>query len=645
MLTSCALTASVFLASPAHAAIPDWMRQAAAPSLPTYPADTNAVVLLDDTEKVVTGPGEYIERYRRVVKILRPEGRDEGELSVYLGHEQKLLSAHAWSIDSTHHEYELKDKDFVDRSPYSEELYSDVHFRVAEAPAAQPGSVIGFEYQVRRVAWLGQLDWVFQEDIPIRETQLTVQLPPGWEYKAAWAGAAPVEPVQTSNSWQWTLHDVPAIEQEQRRPAFFALCQRMQVAYFAPGAPPVGSWEGLGQWYLGLTAGRRAPTPAITGKVQQLTAGQIDFDGKLRALTGFLQSEVRYVAIEIGIGGYQPHAAGDIFYARYGDCKDKATLLSSMLSQAGIRSDYVVINTHRGAVNPALPAANSFNHVILAIELPAGASTGDYRSLITGKSGQRYLIFDPTDEYTPLGELRSALQQTDALLVTDSGGELIHIPLFSPDSNVLSRTGHFTLAEDGTLAGDVVETRSGDHASQERAELRHATQQERSQRLEGELNKSLNGFTLESSEIQQLDQMKENLILNLKISAPAYAQTRGPLMLVRPRVLGEKSFSIETKPRHYAFVLGGASRETDVYEIELPAAYSVDDVPDPVNIDVGFASYRSKTEVAGSKLRYSRELIVRNEQVDAAHIDDLRKFEGTVGADEMSAVILKHVTN
>jgi transglutaminase-like putative cysteine protease len=628
----------------ASVSIPDWMRQAASQSLPTYPADTNAVVLIDNTENVVTGATEYIEHHRRVVKILRKEGRDQGELSVYLAHQQKLISVHAWSIDSANHEYELKDKDFLETSPYSEELYADFHFRSAKAPAAQPGSVIGFEYQVRRTAWVNQLDWFFQEDIPVREAQFTIQLPAGWEYKAAWAGIPAVEPIQSASGWQWTVHDVPAIQDEPRRPAFLALCSRMQVAFFAPGEPAVGSWEGLGQWYLGLTAGRRNPTPAITERVQQLIAGKTDFDGKLRALASFLQSDVRYVAIEIGIGGFQPHTAGDIFHARYGDCKDKATLLSSMLAQAGIRSDYVLINVFRGSVNPMLPAAHSFNHAILAIELPAAGEL-PYRSVITGKTGRRYLIFDPTDEYTPLGELRSALQETDALLVTDAGGELIHIPLFSPDANALARTGHFSLTDDGTLAGEVSETRSGDHASHERALLRHATLQERAQHLERELNQSLQGFTLESSDIQQLDQAQENLILTLKISAPAYGQVRGPLMLLRPRVLDEKSFAVDTKARHYPIVLGGASRETDVYDIDLPATYTVDDVPDPVSIDVGFASYRSKTEVTGSRLRYSRELIVRKEQVDPAHIDDLRRFEGTVGADEMSAVILKHVSN
>src|SRR5258707_1558668 len=103
--------------------------------------------------------------------------------------------------------------------------------------------------------------------------------------------------------------------------------------------------------------------------------------------------------------------------------------------------------------------------------------------------------------------------------------------------------------------------------------------------------------------------------------------------------------AVEATLRRYPVVLGGASDETDTYEIELTASYSVDDVPEPVNIDMDFASYHSKVEVEGKKLRYSRELVVRSEQVEPTRIGDLRKFEGMIGADEVSAVILKKAAN
>jgi transglutaminase-like putative cysteine protease len=629
--------------------IPDWVRQAASRTVPKYEPDTNAVVLLDQTDFTVTAPGEYLEHSRHVVKILRHEGRDEGDLAVHLEQKEKLLSIHAWTIDATGHEYELKDndKDFSESSAYfGFDLYNDIRIRRAQAPASDPGSVVAFEYEVRRHAWINQLNWLYQDRIPVREAGMSLLLPPGWEYKTSSTTADSVQLVKNGdNRWTWTIRDVPAIEHETMMPAFLSLSGRMEISYFgnSDGAATSGSWAALGDWYTGLTAGRRNPTTEISDRAHQLTAGKTSFDGKVKALTEFLQSEVRYVEIQIGIGGYQPHPAGDIFHARYGDCKDKATLLSSMLQEVGIKSNYVLIDTERGVVHPNLPST-FFNHAILAIELPAEIKTDAYQSVVTAKTGKRYIIFDPTDEYTPAGELRSQLQNTYALLVTDSGGELIHTPLLSPDTNLLTRTGHFTLSSDGTLGGEVMEDSSGDHASTERWSLVSDTQQQRSLALEHRLGRSLQAFTVQSSDIQHLDQIQQDLIYKFKFTTPQYAQIRGPLMLVRPRVMGEKSSHVEQerKPRQYPLELRRTSRETDTYEIEIPQDYKVDDIPDPVKIDVGFASYQSKVEVEGTKIRYWREYVVRDLSVNADHIADWRKLQGVIGSDEAAAVVLKH---
>lgn len=628
---------------PASAAVPDWVRQVSALPITSYDAETNAVVLLDETSYTVTSPSEYVEHQRRVVKILRPDGRNKGDVAVYFRQQDKLISIHAWTIDSSGREYEVKDKEFAEKGEFGYELYSDWRLRTAQAPAAQPGSIIAFEYEVRRHEWLNQLQWSFQEDIPIREARLMVQLPAGWEYKTSWASATPVEPVQTgSNSWQWTVRDVPRIEPEPMMPYAGGLRRRMKLDYFAAGttSPNAGSWEGLGRWYVGLTADRRIATPEIAEKARQLTAGVSDFDGKVRALTAFLQSEVRYVAISIGIGGWQPHAASDVFRARYGDCKDKATLLNTMLQEVGIRSYYSLISTHRGMADPAMPS-RSFDHVIAAIEVPSDAHSNFTHAVITTKTGQRLLLFDPTDEHTPIGELRSELQDSYALLVTESEGELIRTPLLPPDASVLARSGLFTLSSDGTLSGEVVEDRSGDYALWERYALIYASQQERTQRLERFLNRSLKAFTLQSSEIQHLDDRQHDLVHRFKFTTPQYGQVRGPLMLVRPRVLGEKGIHLDSKPRRNPVEFEGASRQTDMYEIEIPPEYTVDDIPAPVNVDVGFASYQSKVEVSGSKLRYSRAYTVRELRVNPDRIADLRKLDGAIGADESAAVVLK----
>jgi transglutaminase-like putative cysteine protease len=631
----------VFAASVAHAGVPDWVRQAADQKISTQDPEIKAIVLLDETRYTVQSNDDLIEHRRRVVKIVRNEGREEGHLAAWAGNKGKFSSIHAWTIDKAGRDYELKDKDFQESSPYSEDLYSDIRLRVAQAPAADPGSVVAFEYEVRRKPWLRELQWFFQEDNPVLEARLIVEMPPGWEHKEFWAGTSPFKPVQAGQGWQWTVNDVPAIKPEPRMPAFESLSKHMNLSYFGPerGAVSLGSWSALGIWYYDLTRDRRNPTPEISHKARELTDSQPEFEGKVKALTTFVQSDIRYLSIRIGIGGYQPHPAADVFRARYGDCKDKATLLSSLLREAGIASDYVLIDTERGTVHPDVPSAR-FNHAILGIELPPATKDDVYHSVVRTQSGKRYLIFDPTDEYTPVGDLRADLQDSYALLVTDRGGELIHTPLQAPETNSLLREGHFILNADGSLTGEVTEKRTGDHALFERHALGGTDQQHRVERIEKQLGISLQGFTLQSTDIGHLTERDKELVLNYKFTVPSYAQRSGPLTLIRPRVLGETVFAVDQKPRNYPLELHGTSRERDVYEIELPAGYKVDDVPEPVKLDMDFATYQSKTEVNGTRLRYWREYVVRKLDVTPDRLQDLRRFEGLIGGDELAAAVL-----
>ncbi len=629
--------------------IPDWVRQAAAQPLGTYPPETKTVVLLDQTDYTVIAPGEFIEHSRNVIKILRPDGRESRQLGADLRGKDKLQSIHAWTMDKDGREYEVKDKEFTEEIDYPDwMLYSDDRSIVAKAPASLPGSVIAVEYEVRRHEWINELGWTFQDRSPVLQSVFTLQLPAGWEYRAAWIHETPLEPVSLGNNrWQWTLKDVPGIaeEREVMMPPFRALAGRASISYFGTGESTghAASWPEVGRWYAGLTQNRFSATPEISAKVRELISGKPDFASRLPAVTSFVQSEIRYVAIEIGIGGNQPHIASDVLRYRYGDCKDKVTLLKAMLGEVGIRSHYVLVDTRRGVINPAVPSSWG-NHAIIAIELPeAGLGKDEYLSVVTPKSGKRYIIFDPTDEYTPVGLLRAGLQNSYGLLVTDEGGELIRTPLLPPDWNQITRKGRFVLSADGSLAGEVSENRSGDAATREREQLHNSDQRRRTNDFERWLGRSVQGFTLESVNVEQADQYTKDLILGYKLTVPQYAQSRGPLMLVRPRVLDEKSSYIEHKPRRYPIELQQTTRQTDSFEIEIPKEYRVDDLPNPTKIDVGFASYQSKIESEGNKLRYWREYVVRDLSVPPEKFDDWAKLQGAIGADENAAVVLKRV--
>ncbi|MEY2413265.1 MAG: hypothetical protein QOD84_1871, partial [Acidobacteriaceae bacterium] len=137
-------------------------------------------------------------------------------------------------------------------------------------------------------------------------------------------------------------------------------------------------------------------------EVRALTSSRPSALAKMQAIASFVQHDVRYVAIELGIGGWQPHPAAGVFTHRYGDCKDKATLMRSMLKEIDVDSYYVLINTTRGAVTPNTPAHNGFNHVIVAVKLPDGLSDPSLVSTLQDTRLGRILLFDPTNDLTRL---------------------------------------------------------------------------------------------------------------------------------------------------------------------------------------------------------------------------------------------------
>ena len=172
--------------------------------------------------------------------------------------------------------------------------------------------------------------------------------------------------------WQWSVADLKAIRDERSMPPWQKIAGRMSLALIKPGdtSKKVLTWADVGAWHSELTRGRQQATPEMRRKVAELTAASTNQLSKMNALARFVQNDIRYVAIELGIGGYQPHAAADVFQHRYGDCKDMATLLASLLREVGIESYYVIINTERGAVDAQTPPNLGFNHVMLAIALP-----------------------------------------------------------------------------------------------------------------------------------------------------------------------------------------------------------------------------------------------------------------------------------
>ena len=641
------------LSALAHAGdAPQWMHAVVNAPLPPHDEKTDAVLLYSETNVSVNSVDKIKTLERRVYRILRPEGRKYGTVVVsFRSPGEKINNIHAWCIPAQGKDYEVKEKEAVEGAyPMVDggDLINDLRVKALRIPAPDPGNVVGYEYESEENPLILQDLWFLQHEIPSHESHYSLQLPAGWEYKAEFLNYPEVKPVQAgSNFWQWSVGEMKGVRVEEDMPPMKGVLGQMIVSFFPPGAAGLrgfSDWKQMGNWYWNLEKGSIDPSPEIKQTVGSLTASSASVPDKMSAIGSFVQREVRYVAIELGVGGWQPHPASEIYAHRYGDCKDKATLTRSMLREIGITSYQVAINTTRGAVTPVTPAHLGFNHQIIAIQLPDKLDSPSLTATIQHPRLGKLLFFDPTDEMTPFGQIRGELQANYGLLITPDGGELVALPQQPASMNMIRRTGKLTIDAAGNLQGEVQETRQGDRAARGRWALRNvSTDKDRIKPVESLLSESLSNFNILKASVMNLSYPDRPFGFNYSFAATNYAKNAGGLLLVRPRVLGVKADPImETKePRQFPIEFRGPVLDTDNFEIALPAGYIVDDVPAPVDADFGFAAYHSKTEVKGNVLAYSRSFEIKQLSVPVERAQDLKKFYRIIASDERNTAVLK----
>jgi hypothetical protein len=629
--------------------IPQWALDAAKISTPANVGDAKAVVLSDEYLITLDAFNHAVERERVAVRILKQQGREYAQCGVDYDVDSKLNYFRSWTIAADGKQFQAMESDFTDRGGYSDAvLQFTERIRTVKPPAMDPGAVVVCETEKQLRPYMNEEEWDIQLEIPVVQEALELDLQPGGHYAESWRRFEPVKPIETAgNHLRWEIKNMPALDLENihATPPWGALAARMSIKWGDAAVKGADSqWRALGLWQEQLEQHRADPTPEISAKAQELVAEAPDLYTKLSRITAYIQKNVRYFIVVRGIGGWQAHYAGDIYRNRYGDCKDKTTLLIAMLQAVGVRAHYFHVDSRRGIIDPVAPSLYG-NHMITAIEMPDGDNDPRLLARVKTANGKTLLIFDPTDEETPVGLIRAQLQGAWGNIANGVDSQVLQMPVLSPEAAGLIRKGSFTLAPDGSLAGDVTETFMGDDATNERSLLKESDSKEVHDSLEHQLGADLTSLTFKGYEYAQTEDLTKPVKLDLHIGDSNYAHAAGPLLLLRPRVLGSHVRNVtdvmQGKPRAYAIELGHTGRFQDSFDIAIPAGYVVDETPDPVDVSVDFASYKSSVSVKGNLLHYEREYVVKDVEIPADKADEFRKLQSAIIADERSTAVLK----
>ena len=214
----------------------------------------------------------------------------------------------------------------------------------------------------------------------------------------------------------------------------------VQISSFA-------SWEDVGRWYGGLQDERVKPTREVTAKAVELTKNAPNDEAKLRALYEYVSTQFHYIGISFGIGRYQPHSAAEVLANQYGDCKDKHTLLASLLTAVGIPAYPALVSTSR-EVDEDVPSPGQFDHVVTVVP----------------REGEPVWL-DTTTEVGPYRYLVSPLRDKHALVIwKDKAAALLRTPVDLPYEAIQTFNMDAKLNDAGTLEGNVEFSARGDLA-------------------------------------------------------------------------------------------------------------------------------------------------------------------------------------
>jgi hypothetical protein len=263
------------------------------------------------------------------------------------------------------------------------------------------------------------------------------------------------------------------------------------------------------------------------------------------------------------------------------------------------------------------------------------------RAIVKAKDGKRYLIFDPTNERTPVGNLPSYEQGSFGILAAGASSQIIALPVLDPGANGTERKGVFTLAADGTLTGSVDSSHIGPMGADFREFLKYTDEKVRREYWEKSVASSLPGVTLDAFSFIEPSSLEKPIEFHYKVTARQYSHQAGPLLLVRPRVVGSVALPFDDKPRIYPIDLDATGRWRDSFDITIPPGYVVDETPDPVSLDLDFASYHSSVSSKGNLLHYEREYVVRQVEIPPARAADFRHIESVILSDEKNSAVLK----
>jgi transglutaminase-like putative cysteine protease len=603
-------------------------------------------VLLEETLEIdVASPTSARVRYSNRTQVLTQRGAERYDFAgVSYGPGASVRSLTGAVISPAGKRVEVKRQMIADRAAYpSFVLYADSMVRTIRFPGVVPGSIVEYSWE-QEVSNFHLLPHEFdlQEEIPARAKTLVVRSPAAFLVHLGVRGD--LHPGITTEEKDgvviqtYVVRDVPPLRAEDDMPPQPDLVShvviRPKTITWGDRRIDLSAWSGVGRFVHDITSDRAVPGPEVVETAKSLTASLTDPDAKIRAVYEFVQSKINYVAISLDIGGWQPHASGDVLKYRYGDCKDKATLMIAMLRALGIIACSVAINTRDDGVPDMDSPGLIFNHAIVAVPRAEGG----------------YLFLDPTSTDAPFGDLPWQDQGVPVVVVKDDGtADLVETPLLAPERNRRRHTVTATVLPDGTLEGTYVIEAWGQRR-QQMSDLLASRAAERETDLGNLLAWLCPGAVMKDHQLKAPAGPADPLRIEMHFEVPHYVTQAGTLQVLSPEIVRfpaitrMAAYSSRLHPVFFPFLI---DEEVEA-RLTLPPGRTLKKMPADRKLEgpgvAGTTRFEMSREGDRQVLVVHRSLVVSRREIPTSDYPSLRTFVSSLAEEEAGASTLVPAT-
>jgi hypothetical protein len=427
----------------------------------------------------------------------------------------------------------------------------------------------------------------------------------------------------------WEVKDLKALESE---PFGASLLDRIPCVYFMPAElvyekyrGMAGDWKEFGGWVYSLYQGRDILSPSDKEKVASLAGLRADTLTIIDELYRYVQGKTRYVAITMGLGGFQPFDAKTVSETGYGDCKALTNYMYSLLKEAGIPSFPALVSsgTYSERIFRDFPNFQQFDHVILSV--PFRKDT---------------IWLECTDQDAPFGFLGSFTGDRDALLLTADGGRFARTSRYDAEANVRNCRAEFIIDEDGSAICSLATVFQGLQYDNMTGLLTSNYDEQRKSLLSRSLLPSLQ---IKNFSIVNNKTVSPSALITESSVSKSYCSFSGGYMILPLNLVNvQKPISKMLRERKSEVLINWSFVDNDTLIFRIPENYVVETLPPGNSFESEFGSYECTVSHTGTEIVYTRKILIKKGYYAPTEYARLYDFIIAVSKyDNLKAILIK----